>query len=281
MTDFYLRKARLQLNTKLITDLRIAFHVEKSLKPRPNQAEIKIWNLSEETRKSFVKDVYVALEAGYGVDLNSIFTGNLHTFDHVRQGANWVTSVRIGDGSKEIKKARVNTSFRPGTKPDEVVRTLVERMTQTFSTGGFDIKLAAGNAVNKARQGDTAGALKDFTQGFVAVGNAFDELTRVGNNLGYDVSIQDKQILFLEPGETDGKKDFVLSSATGLVGSPEFAEDNHLKARALLNGQLRPGRGVLLQSDGFHGRYRIERCLMQGDTHGQDWYTELLLKKLG
>ncbi len=281
MSDFYLRKARLQLDTKLLTDLRIAFHIEKSLKPRPNQAEIKIWNLSEETRKRFVKEVYVSLEAGYGSELNSIFVGNLHTFDHVRQGPNWVTSVRIGDGSKEVKKARINTSFRPGTKPEEIVRTITERLTQSFSTGGFDVKLAAGNAVAKARAGDLQGAMKDFTQGFVAIGGAFDELTRIGNNMGYDVSIQDKEIVWLGPNQTTGAKDFVLSPSTGLIGSPEFAEDNHVKCRALLNGQLRPGRGVLLKSDSFNGRYRIDRCLMQGDTHGQDWYVEMLLKKLG
>lgn len=281
MSEFYKRKARLQLNTKLITELRIYFHIEKSLKPRPNQAEVKIWNLSEETRKSFEKDVYIALEAGYGVDLNSIFVGNLTKVDHVRQGADWITSVRVGDGHKEIKKARVSTSFRPGSRPEDIIRTLSDRMTQTFSTKGFDVKLATGNAMTKARQGDVNGAIKELTQGFVAVGSAFDELTRFGNNLGYDVSIQDKQLLFLAKNETDGKKDFVLSSSTGLIGSPELAEDNHVKARALLNGELRPGRGVLLKSEQFNGRYRIERCLMQGDTHGTDWYTELLLKKLG
>lgn len=279
-TELYLRRARLQLDTKLYTDLRFAFRIEKSLKPRANQAEIRIWNLSEETRKRFEKDVYVALEAGYGADVSTIFVGNLNKVDHVRQGPNWVTSVRVGDGSKEIKQARVNTSFRPGTRPEEVVRTLVERMTQSFSSSGFNVKLAAGNAITKARQGDTQGALKELTQGFVAVGGAFDELTRIGNNMGYDVSIQDKQLLFLGANETDGKKEIQLSPTTGLVGSPELAEQQHLKARSLLNGELRPGRGVSLQSDAFKGRYRIERVTVQGDTHGTDWFCDLIMKKL-
>lgn len=280
MSEFYKRAARLQLDTKLLTDVRIAFRIEKSLKPRANQAEIRVWNLSEETRKRFDKDLYVVLEAGYISNLNSLFVGNLDKCDHTRSGPDWITSVRVGDGTKEIKQARVNTSFRPGTRPEEVVRTLVDRMTQSFSTKGFNLKIAAGNAITKARQGDTQGALKELTQGFVAIGGAFDELTRIGNNLGYDVSIQDKQLLFLGPHETDGKKDILLSSKTGLVGSPELAEQNHLKVRALLNGELRPGRGVIIQSESFNGRYRIERCTMQGDTHGMDWYVDMILKGL-
>jgi len=278
--EFYGRSIAVNLDGKLLTKLRMAFRVEKSLKPNPNQAELRIWNLSEETRKSLIKDVYVAIEAGYKLETSVVFVGNMHKVDHVRQGADWVTSARIGDGQKERKKARVNTSFRPGTKPDQIIKTLVDSLTGNFASKGFDVRLAAGNAMDKARRGDTKGAIKELTQGFIAFGGAYDELVRMGHNLGYDVSIQDKELTFLDPKETLGKSDVLLNAQTGLVGSPEQAEQDFLRGRSLLNGELRPGRGVRLDSKQFQGRYRVERLIHTADTHGPDWFTELELKRL-
>ncbi len=280
MAESYGRKVAINLAGRLITDLRVAFRVEKSLKPRPNQVELRVWNLSEQSRKDLIRDVYVAIEAGYQKDTSVVFVGNLNKVDHLRQGPDWVTAVRVGDGEKEIKKARVNTSFKPGTTPEQIVKTLTNVLTGDFKSKGFDVKLAVGNALDKARKGDTEGAIKQLSQGFVAFGSAFDELVKLGNNLGYDVSIQDKKLTLLAKGETLGKTDVLLNSATGLVGSPEQAEEAHIRCRAQLNGQLQPGGGVRLESRQFKGRYRIVRLIHTSDTHGPDWFTDLEMERL-
>lgn len=279
--EFYRRTFKLNIDGNAFTALRVAFRIEKTLKPSPNQAELRIWNLNADSRKAFTKDLLVSLEAGYDLAQYQVFLGNLAKVDHFRDVADWVTKARIGDGTKEIKAARVNKNWKPGSKPADIVKDLAKNFTDTIQAKGFDVRIAAGNAVDKAKKGDTKGALEDFSRGYVAVGATFDELVKMGNNLGYDVSIQDKEVTWLAADETTGNTDVLLNSDTGLVGSPEQAEGEIVKARSLLNGELSPGRGVKLESDNFDGRYRVQKVVLIGDTHGPEWFSELELKRVG
>lgn len=278
--EFYGQVASLNLDGNLYTGLRVAFKVEKSLKPHPNQAEIRIWNLNEESRKKYTKDLLVSLQAGYKDNVSAIFLGNLKKVDHVRDEADWVTSARIGDGEKEIKKQRINTNFKPGSSIRDVVNALLKNLSESTGSAAFDVRLSIGQATDKFKRGDTQGALKILTRGYMAVGSTWDNLSQICNNLGYDVSIQDKEVVVLDPDETYGGTDVLLSQESGLVGSPEQAQDDYLKAKSLLNSQLVPGRGVNLQSAEFNGRYRIEKLVQIGDTHGRDWFSELWMKRL-
>jgi len=280
MGELYQRFASIQINDKYFTGLHFAFQVERSLKAEPNQAEIRIWNLSEGSRKSLVKDVYVALEAGYVGDTSTVFKGNLARVDHVRIGPDWVTKIRIGDGEKEIKAAHVSTSFPKGAKPADMIKSLVSTMTGSSKSDAFDVKLSAGNAFAKFKTGDTKGGINEFARGFVAMGSAYDKMVLLGNNLGYDVSIQGKQITFLEQDETLGELDYVFSASSGLVGSPEQVQEKHLKAKVLLNAKISPGMGIVLDSLEFKGRYRVEKMTLTGDTHGSEWFCDLLLKRI-
>lgn len=260
----------------LNSGLRMTFKVEKSLKPAPNQAELRIWNLADENRKALVKDALVSIEAGYGKDTSIIFVGEMHKIDHVRSGPDWITHLRIADGEKAIKASRVSTSFKPGSTPLQIVKKLCDN---------FDIP--AKSALDKAKQGDIKGALKSFASGYTASGRTWDELTKVGSMLGYDVSVQNGEVLLLGPDETDGPSAVLLSAQTGLLDSPEQAESSGekkkhtvIKAKSLLNGELVPGRAVQLDSRGFKGLMRVEKVTVMADTHGNDWFCDLELKRV-
>lgn len=279
MSELFGRSASIQVNNKRYEGLRFAFQVERSLKSEPNQAEVRIWNLSGESRKSLVHNVYVAIDAGYVGDTSTVFKGNLTKVDHVRSGADWVTKIRIGDGDKEIKAARVSTSLPKKARPEQMIQGMVDSLT-SVKGDKFDVKLAAGNAFAKFKQGDKQGAIKEFSKGFVAMGSAYDSLVLLGNNLGYDVSIQGKQITVLAGEETLGELDYVFSPTSGLVGSPELVQKKQLKAKVLLNAKITPGIGIVIKSHEFNGRYRVEKMTMTGDTHGQEWFCDLLLKRI-
>lgn len=279
MAELFGRSASIQVNNKKYSGLRFAFQVERSLKSEPNQAEIRIWNLSEDSRRALVKDVYVAIDAGYVGDTSTVFKGNLTKVDHIRSGPDWVTKILIGDGDKEIKAARVSTSLPKGARPEQMIQGMISSLT-SVKGDGFDVKLAAGNAFAKFKQGDTKGGITEFSKGFVAMGSAYDKLVLLGNNLGYDVSIQGKQITVLEQDETLGELDYVFSASSGLVGSPEMVQDKQLKAKVLLNAKISPGIGIILKSQEFNGRYRVEKMVLTGDTHGTEWFCDLLLKRI-
>ncbi len=270
MGEFYLRKAICNVDGREIRALRMAFKVEKTLKAHPNQAEIKIYNLAPDSRARMQKDLAVSIQAGYAEDVNLIFIGTMRKVDHPKVGPDVITHARIGDGEKEIKKARINTSFKGKVNPEQVLKKLLE------ATG-----LKAGNALKKARAGDIDGALKEITTGVVLSGNPYEIMQSTARNLGYDLSVQDGAVVMLGEDETLDYSAFLLSPTTGLVGSPEQGEKGVIKAQSLLNGELIPGREVVLKSAQFDGSCRIEKVTFLGDTHGTDWFANLELKRLG
>ena len=102
--------------------------------------------------------------------------------------------------------------------------------------------------------------------------------------MGLQLSIQDEQILLLEPGEFLQGRTVVLrppqlnTPGTGLIGSPEPGEDGFINARALIQPGLVPGRRVDLQAENIRGLFRIERVVYIGDTWGPDWYADIEAK---
>jgi hypothetical protein len=282
MAEQYGRRAVLNLNGReydtgqLGRGLRMAFSIKKSIKREPNQAEIKVWNLSEESRAKIVidpKDGFpVILQAGYNEDINLLFDGDMRRVDQIRDGANWISYLRVGDGELEIKQSRVRSSFKPGTKPKQIFEYLTKQLG-----------LPAKDALDRAKKGDFEGAIKSLSSGYVVSGQTYDEICKMCSPLGFDVSIQNGALTILKDDETIGSKAIVLNSDTGLVGSPgqAFQDKQHIvTAQALLNGDLVPGAAVQLESLNFNGFYRVERVTMTGDTHGQDWFCNLELKAL-
>ncbi len=275
MGEYYLRRAVANVDGREIRNLRMAFKVEKTLKSHPNQAELRIWNLSKDSRAKMKKDLLVSIQAGYQEDISLIFSGTMRKVDHPQVGPDIITRARIGDGEKEIKKSKISTSFKGKATPEQVLKKLAE------ATG-----LKVGNAIKKAQKGDLDGALKELTTGVVLSGNPYDIMQTTARNLGYDLSVQDGALIMLGADETLDYSAYLLSAQTGLVGSPEQAESSVVKGGiikcvSLLNGELIPGREVMLKSRQFDGSCRIEKVTFQGDTHGAEWFANLELKRLG
>ena len=64
---FFKRQFELIIGETNISGLDVAFHIEKSLSPEPNMAELQIWNLSPKNRRYLQaqKAIPVTLQAGY------------------------------------------------------------------------------------------------------------------------------------------------------------------------------------------------------------------------
>ena len=250
-----------------IKDLRVQFKVEKTLDKHPNTAEIQITNLAERTRASLQnKAAKILLKAGHETTLAQIFYGDVTIIDHTRDGADWVTKIQCGDGERGFLHARVSESYKAGTPVSEIVTRLSQAM-------GLDI----GNAIAKAQ----GLASQQFVNGYVAHGPASKELGKVLKAAGYEFSIQDGRLQVLKPGETNTERIVTLSSASGLIGSPEYGTPDKktkksvIKVKSLLIPDLLPGGRVNLDSERHKGIHKILKLSHTGDTAGNDWYTEM------
>lgn len=260
-----------------ISQLRVSFQVKKALTKDPNSCEIKIYNLSESTRKSLPgTGAKVVLRAGYEGTEEQIFIGDVRLIENAREGTEWVTKINSGDGSRALTYGRVSSSFGPGASVVDVLKSL-----------GKSLLMNKGNLESVIAKIPIS---TSFTQGYVAHGNAFRELEKVLKVAGYELSIQDGALLALAPGDATTEELIELSESSGLIDSPEMASSEKkpgknkpasrpvLKAKSLLQGQFRCGRRVLVKSRQYEGRFKIVKLEHEGDTEVGEFVSNLSLE---
>lgn len=282
------RRVRLAVESLLITDLRVAFRVKKTLKKEPNECEVTISNLSEKSRAALQKKhVKVILEAGYADTLAQLFAGDSRFVDQIHDGATWNTKIQCGDGERAYRYLRVAESFRPGTRVSDVVNTVAKAL-------GMRV---VGHTAELAK------VTEQFVQGYTAFGKVAHELDHLLLSRGFTWSIQDGTLQVLKVDGATGDSILRLAADTGMIGSPEHgspekdaplpqlsgdAEDAGftvpakkkqgppvLKVKSLLQPGLRPGRKVKVESVGVTGVFRVETVEHTGDTHGEPWFSEI------
>ena len=82
-------------------------------------------------------------------------------------------------------------------------------------------------------------------------------------------------VLFGTNNGTPFAGDFLLSQASGLIGSPARTEDGGMKAKMVLNPEIELGQRIFLESRQLEGVFIVKTVLHQGDTWGGDWATEI------
>jgi hypothetical protein len=275
------RDFAIRLGTKLINSrteegqikpiLRVAFRVEKSLAKDPNTAEVSIYNLTEETRGLLSqKGLPTIIRAGYADgDAHIIFQGKLDYGSTTRNGPDWISDFESTDGGKELRQSRISVSFKSIT------------FGQAIKEAASAMGLGLGNIEKKIRGGNLRGALEEFANGMVLDGQASTQLDKLASSYGFEWSVQDEQIIFLEPnGLLDPEQAIELTPETGLIGSPQAGDEGRVTARSLMIPSLQPGKKVRIESSLVTGFFRVERSVFLGDTWGNDWYTDIEAKPL-
>lgn len=269
--DLFDQAYTLQVETLQISQLHIEFEVKRSLTAKvANSAEIKIYNLSQDTRKKLqgMRDVFVSLEAGYAQGQSLIYRGDLREAWSLKDGNDWITVLSSADSAKKRKKKRINKSFSAGTS----VGAIIVACAKALQVGlGNSEKKAAGA---KLWDGQSA----SFTTGYVASGDAVSQLDRVCRSCGIEWSIQDGQLQLLDRGRALQEKGILLTAKSGLLDSPELGKGNVVRCRAAMIPGLYPGRRVEVQSRHVNGVYRIETTHHKGTYETSDWGAELELK---
>lgn len=278
-----------------INGLRTSFKLEASNEPHPNNAEISIYNLSETSRSKLQKrGVFVQFKAGYKDNNSILFSGNVRYVDHVREGADWVSKMRLGDGENFYLFDTGRFSFKPGTPTATIIETLASRASNLRGLGNIQQFLAA-----------LPSNMATYPNGYTSNGTIYSALVTIAASAGWSLSIQNGVLNFVHhaPQASDfTEKGELLSPDTGLIGSPEHGspcKNNNmnvnssdkarkkqakknalLKVKCLLNPRIKCGGVVQIDSLAVKGSYFVDKLEHTGDTHGGDWYTQLEVKPL-
>lgn len=296
MTTQFDRVWEVQIGTAIVSTLDVRFKITRTLRSKPNTAEVTIYNLNERTRGEIAeapKNATIQIKAGYrgrpapsaalaAVDAaigsggaepdpaGVIYLGDVRLARSEYLPPDWETYVESGDGERSARTARTNRSFRAGTSVQTVFKQIAK-----------DLQVSLGNAAKRAiESGSLEEAGQEFLNGVTVSGNAHRELAALAASAGLEFSVQNGEIQLLERGKPLQDVSVVLSPDTGLIGSPSIGDKGIVNIRALLNPDIVPGRQIEVESRSISGRMRVERCDYSGDTRGNDWYVDMEAKEL-
>lgn len=287
-TQQYLRTCKLIVFGKDLagvdlSELHIKFSVKRSDTITPNVADIRVYNLEEQTalriRKEFTR---VILQAGYEGNFGVIFQGNIKQVILGRESAtDTFIDIVAGDGDRAYNFAVVNATLAKGSKQVDQVATAVSAMSP---------------------KGVTQGHLGEFPdqqlpRGKTMFGNARNYLRDVAQTTKKAVSIQDEKVTFIAkkaylPGER-----VVLTSKTGMIGTPQQTNEG-VNVKCLLNPNIRIGTRIEIDNASIarlkinlsvpnspanipapltaDGVYYVLVVEHTGDTRGVEWYSNLI-----
>jgi hypothetical protein len=283
--------------------LRCVFNVRRGDTQTPNGTDVRIYNLSPNTEDLIAgpdrEFTQLRLSAGYGDDLQLIFKGSIKQARRGREDQrNSYVDITAADGDEAYNYSSVALTLAAGAvSPKNIIESIVQimarqvRSTPTGGTGGEPTTLGY-----LPQMPATVG-----TRGRVYYGMCRDVLRDIAEANNCKWSIQDGQVVFVPwTGYIDGEP-VLISPGTGLIGVPEQTQ-NGLTLRVLLNPAIKIGQRIKLDSKNINqfrysldyqtaslndnlalsstklssdGSYYVMRADHEGDTRGEQWYTEL------
>ena len=274
-----------------IEGLRVTFKCEKNLEKNPNAITLEVYNLSKDSRslleENSTRDLAtgevtkwdpkthpptIIFNAGYAQNIKNLFVGNTARVVTKRVGTDIITTIEAGDGEEAFAKARLDKSFAPGTKVNDVLT---------------NIKAALGLDKGQEKGID----LKDqFLNGMTLSGPARNHLDMITERQGLEWSIQNNQLQIIPRGVYTDEEVILLNSETGLIGTPTKTKiinkslvkgadgkevESGVTCTALLNAEIKPGRRIKIESEFINGVFRVQKVTHSGDTHSNNWYSEI------
>lgn len=287
----WIRKAKLFVTAGSkgldLSELRFVFSTQNQDQQSPNNATVRVYNLSPETiaqvRGEFSD---VVLQAGYeNAGFGTIFKGSIRQFRIGRESAT--------DNYLDILAADGDVGYNFGVVSKAIPRGAVTEDTISAATEAMNL---------------SDGYMPQFSgletlRGKVLFGMARDVLREEANTAGMTWSIQDGKVVFIPLNKYIPGDIVKVNSLTGMIGIPELT-DQGVSVRTLLNPNLKIGyliqvdnksinqllqqnpsnpipydqytgiqRLASVSADGVYRIYVIEHT---GDTRGQPFYSDII-----
>lgn len=279
-----------------LSQFRFTFRTSQAETESPNNAVIRVYNLKDSTVAAIKKEfARVVLQAGYkSGPAGVLFSGEIRQFNSGREDAkNTYLDILAADGDTAYNYGFLHQSFAAGTARSEMVNAAVGAMAPYGVNKGVVNYEGTGGVLPRGKVlfGLARAQLRGLTQQVGATWNISGGKLNITPLAGY------------LPGEA-----VVLNSATGLIGRVEQTVDG-MVAKCLINPRITPG--TLLQIDNrsintteaqkplngpgspqipfdsykglqrfasiaADGLYRVYVVEHEGDSRGQEWYSNIV-----
>lgn len=243
MSEFWMRRIQLLVAGRSVAfpPLRIDFRVDFDTDDDPNTAEIKLYNLSDDTISRLKKGLSLVLNAGYESDVGTIFAGDIAKVRTEWQGVDKITTIIAGDGLNAILNAKVSKTFKPGIRASQIIRDII---------GAFGLEVG------------TIKLAKDvvYQKGKVVQGKLQQVIRQIAKDCQSGVTITNG-VIMIRPKTAGTQTGFLLKHDTGLLGTPGYldSEDADYQVESLLNHRITAGSLLKIQSRTANGTFRVVR----------------------
>ena len=213
----YLRQISVEIEDEsrsvfIVEELRITFDLHIDDQSPSSPSTVKIWNLAKASASRIAEPgQIVRVKAGYGDIRNAepIFYGKIRRFLHERTGVDRVTTIVLGRSDSATSGTLVYISFAGLVGLRELVRRIVDAMGLRIESVQAvpDEQLEDGYSYN----GSAKSALKDLLEPHKVAAYQVGDVMH-----------------FTHRDDEPERGTFLLSHATGLIGTPSVTEDEGL-----------------------------------------------------
>lgn len=212
----------------------------------PNEAEIIVYNLSDNTIKQLGKDDEISIEAGYKGDTGVIFKGYISKVKTKYEGVEKVTTIYAIDDIKDHTIESI--AFAANTKASYILRQLIDKTGIPVAV--FSPRRDHTYKDSQTVDGDLMENIKQYAEVcgisvYVSKGKIYARYIKEGDNLNFEVSVD-----------------------TGMIGSPSYYEEevtaedykdtvDGYEVEMLLQHRMCAGAIVKLTSKAANGTYRV------------------------
>lgn len=174
----------------------------------PDVSEVTIYNLSDDSINQIKKDGYCIVNAGYKHMGNkgNVLSGDIEEVTTTWQGLDKETKIKVTDGGKKWRKAKISKTYKENTKASTIMRDCINIM-------GYEI-------VELEPKNDKVYKLGKTVNGFCS-----DILKMLVKDTESKMFVN-KNRIYIRKQEKGTQTGFVLSPETGLVGSPTLNKDD-------------------------------------------------------
>lgn len=258
--------------------LEIDFDISFNDKEEPDVSEVTIYNLSEDSINEIKKQGYCIVNAGYREMGNKacVVSGDIEDVTTDWEGLDKVTKIKVSDGGKEWRQAKLNKTYAEGTKASLIMQDLCGVL-------GYEV-------VEIKPKEDITYKLGKTIKGYCS-----DSLKKLVKDTKSKMYINKKRITIRD--EKKGNDiGFLLNSETGLVGNPTLNKDDSgdktdlrnsekkkkknkeekktWKVICLLNAKIETDSIVKIESKTCNGQFRVV-----SGKHTKDFNTELVVEE--
>jgi len=267
---------------RLITGLRVGFTITKSTKSSPNIGVFRIYNPNTDTLAAFqTVGTEIVFNAGYRGLERLLYKGQLRNVTQTREGPDRIIVAYFGDGQQDWEVSTFNKTYEGSVSIKQILTDLVGTFKGLSLETIQDVPDIADKLLGQSLSGNTRDLLDTYAEEY-----------------NFSWSIQDGAVQII-PNEEPIANDeaVVITAATGMIGSPEITEIG-VDVKILLNPAVAPNRLITIESAGVgvtlgnlffreglprstaNGTYKVLEVTHRGDTHGNDWFSEITGRSL-